>query len=94
MRSNRDEYQPFISDSDEFMAGIENKEAGILKGGEKEMASEYRMSLAWNGDSTNRSSSRTRPRFVDRLQQVYISRIETSKSKKSRRTSRFDVMIA
>lgn len=30
MRRNPDEYKPFISDSDEHMAGIENREAGTL----------------------------------------------------------------
>lgn len=39
MRANRDDFIPFISDSDEHMAGIENKEAGS-EGGEKAMASE------------------------------------------------------
>ena len=30
MRTHPDEYKPFISDSDEHMAGIINKEAGTL----------------------------------------------------------------
>lgn len=28
MRRNPDDFKPFISDSDEYMAGIDNKEAG------------------------------------------------------------------
>lgn len=49
MRQHKDDFAPFISDSDERMAGIENPEAGSQQSGnaEKQLESEYTEMQDW-----------------------------------------------